>query len=119
MATQYADISAENLMGEGGTVYDSTYTTTAIIPTRSISNPLKRERTTFSCLSSQNGTWIIYDVDRKGRRSQIISIPVTADTLSIYTHVHVLEYAWMTFTPAAGPGNAVIRAIPGGGGGSP
>jgi len=113
------DISITNLTPEGGFTFDGPFTTGAVVQTKVVSNPLKRQRTTFYCLSDQNGTWVLYDVDRKGRRAQIASIPVTANTLSIYTHEHIMEYAWSTFAPGDFPGNLIIRVIPGGGGGSP
>lgn len=95
-----------------------TYNSTAEIRTKVVTNRSLREKCTLYCSSTQNGTWVIYDVDEYGEANQIISIAVTGGTLSIYTHNHIAQNVFCSFTPSAAPGteNLTIRAFFGGAG---
>lgn len=109
--------SVANLIKDGGTLFRGTYASTAIVRTKIVDNSqLKREKITLYCKSSQDGTWIIYDIDEAGVVSQFISIPVTANTLSVYSYNHIAYRLYTEFTPTSAPGTEtlVIRGYAGG-----
>ena len=102
-----ADLSTTNLVPDGGKLFDGTFTTTAIIPSKVLENSKNhRERTTLYCkCPTQNGTWIIYDIDEDNNESQIVSISTTAGQLTVYTYDHISHRIYSTFTPAASAGD--------------
>lgn len=111
MAQINVNTSTSNLIADGGVLLNTEYDSTDVMFTKVLDNHVnRRDKTSFYCYSSQAGTWIIYDVDEEDQGTQIILIPVTADTLSIYTHNHVSYLTVCTFQPsAATPGIVKIR----------
>lgn len=106
-----ANLSSDNIISDGGVLYNAAYSSTATIISKVVDNhAARREKTTFHCHSTEDGTWIIYDVDEDGEQVQVISIPVTANVLSIYSHNHIALRMVSDFTPAASPGTLKIRA---------
>lgn len=114
----HVSLDFSEILPDGGTVLRVVYNTTAIITSKTVTNRQLREKATFTCRSSQAGSWIIYDVDDAGEANEITTIPVVADSLSIYTHNHVMTGAYCTFTPAvAVAGDTLtVRALFGGAG---
>jgi len=103
------DTRPQFLVPDGGVLFRGTFTTTAVIPTLLHDNAkIRREKATLYCRSSQNGTWIIYDVDEDNNIYSIQSIPIVAGTLSIYSHNHVFYRLYCTFTPGAAPGTETL-----------
>lgn len=108
----------QDIVGGGGSVFDGTYTTTDAIVTKSTTNPYRREMTTIICSSSQDGTLVVYDVDKKLRAEQLVTLAVTGGTQKIHTHAHISEGMMAIFTPSVAPGTEtlVVRILHGGAG---
>lgn len=111
--TAFVDTSATNLVSSG-IMLDASFSSTDTLQSKVLDNTTLREKSTLLCDSSQNGTWVIFDVNEKGGIIQIISIPVTGGTFSVYTYNHIARRIYMTFTPAASPGTVMLRGYTGG-----
>jgi hypothetical protein len=101
-----ADISTPNLVPDGGKLFRDTFNTTDTLPSKVLDNSKNhRERTTLYHLATQDGTWVIFDVDEEGEQTQIISISTTAGTLTVYTYDHISHMVYSEFTPSASAGD--------------
>lgn len=110
------DLSPGNVV-DVGILLNANFSTTALLVSKVLDNSKRlRDNTTSYCLCSQAGTWIIYDVDEKGNVAQIVSNPVTANTLTVYTYPHAIYRNYHTFTPSATTGSGtdfvIIRSYP-------
>lgn len=112
--TSFTTLDPSNL-NAGGILLETSYASIATLPSLVLDNHAQRVKCTLICDSSQNGTWIIYDVNERGGIAQIISITVTGGTLSFYTWNHIARWLYMTFTPAGvTPGTVMLRGYTGG-----
>lgn len=111
MAT--VDLSLDNIVVKGD-LFRGVYATTLAIGTKVLDNSLtSRERYTLYCASSQDGSWVIMDVDEKGQASVVKTVPVTGGKLYIENFDVVAYRVSCTFTPTTAPGTLVIRGYTG------
>jgi hypothetical protein len=109
-------LTPDNLIPDGGYLLPKTsYSSTALIPSKILDNSkLRREITTLYCVSTQAGTWHLYDVDENGTQAELPNSPVAvaANVIAVFNPPGVTERVWTTFTPtAATPGNVTIRGF--------